>query len=324
MISRRTLLAGAALAATLRPAAAASTTLRVGALKTGTLGWMLDTITAEGLDRREGFAIERVDYAAGQATTVALQGGAVDLIVSDWLWALRRRTDGEDLFFSPFSNALGAVMVAKDGPIRSLADLKGRKLGVAGGALDKSWVLLRAYARRELGVDMKDFAEPVYGAPPLVSEQLALGRVDAALAFWPFAARLDARGFRRLIDVGNVVEGLGITPPPPMTGFVWYGRIMQEKGAALAGFFRAVEAANRVLATSDAAWLRLKPVMQAEGEAEFVSLRDYFRAGIPTGFGAAERASCARLFEVLASVGGAELVGPDARFDPTLFWPPAA
>ncbi len=100
----------------------------------------------EGLIAREGLAIESVDFASGQATTVALQAGDIDLIVSDWLWAMRRRSDGEMLRFAPFSNALGALMVAANSPVRALSDLKGRKIGVAGGALDKSWLLLRAYA----------------------------------------------------------------------------------------------------------------------------------------------------------------------------------
>ncbi len=82
-------------------------------------------------------------------------------------------------------------------------------------------------------------AEPVYGAPPLVNEQLALGRIDAALTFWPYAARLDARGFTRLMDMKDVIGGLGISPAPPLVGFVWNERIMKEKGEALAGFFRA-------------------------------------------------------------------------------------
>lgn len=295
--------------------------LRIGTLKFGTLNWLLETIRAEGLDRREGLSVESADLASGQATTVALQAGDVDLIVSDWLWALRRTQDGERMRFAPFSNALGAVMVAADGPVKGLADLKGRKIGVAGGALDKSWLLLRAYATAELGMDLATAAEPVFGAAPLVSEQLALGRVDAVLTFWPYAARLDARGFRRLLDVKDIIKGLGIDPAPPLVGFVWRNAVMAERGAAIAGFLRAAAAANRVLATSDAAWDRIRPLMQAADDAEFARLRDYYRAGIPGSFGEVERVSCARLYQVLAQTGGEELVGPNPGFDRALFGP---
>ncbi|WP_421697248.1 ABC transporter substrate-binding protein [Ancylobacter sp.] len=324
-LSRRALLAAAAgLVATpslLRAQAGPALALRVGTLKFGTLNWLVETIRAEGLDQREGLALESVDFASGQATTVALQAGDIDLIVSDWLWAMRRTSDGERMRFAPFSSALGAVMVAAKGPVKTLEYLRGRRIGVAGGALDKSWLLLRAYGKAKLGVDLASAAEPVYGAPPLVSEQLPLGRVDAVLTFWPYAARLDARGFARLIDVSEMVRGLGIDPVPPLVGFVWRNAVMAERGAAIAAFLRAAAAANRVLATNDSAWTRLRPLMQAADDAEFARLRDYYRAGIPGAFGEAERVSCAKLFEVLAQIGGEELVGPDPRFDRSLFGP---
>lgn len=323
--SRRALLAAAAGLAAMptlvRAQGGPSLHLRVGTLKFGTLNWLVETIRAEKLDTAEGLALESVDFAGGQATTVALQAGDIDLIVSDWLWAMRRTGDGERMRFAPFSNALGAVMVAADGPVKTLADLRGRRIGVAGGALDKSWLLLRAYSKAKIGVDLANAAEPVYGAPPLVSEQLPLGRVDAVLTFWPYAARLDARGFVRLMDVSEMVRGLGIDPVPPLVGFVWRNAVMSERGAAIAAFLRAAAGANRVLATSDAAWERIRPLMQAADDAEFARLRDYYRAGIPGSFGEAERSSCARLYDVLAEIGGPELVGPDPGFDRTLFGP---
>jgi len=319
MLSRRTLLAAGALAALPFQLQAASPKLRIGALKFGTLNWLIEAMNGEGVAAREGLDIEMVDFASGQATTVALQANDIDLIVSDWLWAMRRRTDGEDFRFAPFSNALGAVMAAADGPVKTLKDLRGRKLGVAGGALDKSWLLLRAYAKATLGKDLAEICEPVFGAPPLVNEQLALGRVDAVLTFWPFAARLDARGFKRLLDMNEVVQGLGITPTPPLVGFVWRERITAAKRASLDAFFRATVATNKILATSDEAWIKLRPLMQANSDAEFTRLRDYYRAGIPRNFGEAELTACRRLYQVLASIGGPELVGPKPGFDPALF-----
>ena len=108
---------------------------------------------------------------------------------------------------------------------------------------------------------------------------------------------------------------------PPLVGFVWRNAVMAERGAAIAAFLRAAAAANRVLATDESAWTRLRPLMQAADDAEFARLRDYYRAGIPGAFGEAERVSCAKLFEVLAQIGGEELVGPDPRFDRALFGP---
>lgn len=268
--------------------------------------------------------LDRTELASTQALTVALQAGDADLVVSDWTWAMRRRIDGDKLQFAPFSSALGALMVAKDSPIKTLSDLKGKKLGVAGGPLDKSWLLFRARAHSEVKGDIATMLEPVFGAPPLLSEQLRLGRIDAVLTFWPFAARLDAEGFGKLFDVTDIMRDLGVAPPPPLVGFVWREALAQSAPAELSAFFRAIDAANAALKTSDAAWARLRPSMQAKTDAEFTRLRDYFRAGVPTPWSAADVAAAEKLHKLLEEFGGADFVGPDPRFDASLFWSPKA
>ncbi len=232
---------------------------------------------------------------------------------------MRQRAEGDSLLFRPYSNALGALMVPRDKGFKSLADLKGKRLGVAGSPLDKSWLLLRAYCRNKLHADLAEISEPIYGAPPLLSEQLRLGRLDGVLTFWNFAARLDAAGYRPLIDMVDVLTGLGVTPSPPLVGFVWREELLRTKPDQVARFFRAVSGANQILKAEDAAWERLRPAMGIESDAEFGRLKDYFRAGIPTPWGGAETQAAERLFGILSELGGPELVGPRTRFDSYAF-----
>lgn len=327
-LNRRRFLAGAATVAVaasgLASPALAAEPLRVTTLKFGTVNWLLDTLKAEGFDAREGVAIVRTELASTQALTVALQAGDADLVVSDWTWAMRRRGDGEEVQFASYSSALGSLVVGKDVTIGSLKDLKGKKLGVAGGPLDKSWLLLRARAHDEVDGDIATMLEPVFGAPPLLSEQLRLGRIDAVLTYWNYAARLEAEGYSKAFDVTDIMRELGVTPPPPLVGFVWRETLTKKQGAQLAGFFRAVAAANETLKTSDAAWERLRPSMQVKTDAEFARLRDAFRAGIPGPWTETEAASAEKLYKLLAELGGADFVGPNPHFDPTLFWSPKA
>lgn len=304
------------------PRAAAAEPLRIATLKFGTVNWLLDTIKTEGFDAKEGAPFERQELASTQALTVALQAGDADFAVSDWPWAMRRRIDGEPFRFAPYSSALGAVMVAKDSTIATIADLKGKKLGVAGGPLDKSWLLLRAKAHKDVDGDIATMLEPVFGAPPLLSEQLRLGRIDAVLTFWNFAARLDAEGYRRMIDVTEIMKQLDLVPPPPLVGFVWRETLLEKSGPQVEGFFRGVAAANETLRTSDAAWERLRPSMQVKSDAEFTRLRDYFRAGIPGSWDEADIASSKKLYDLLADLGGSDFVGPNPRFEQALFWSP--
>ena len=144
--------------------------IRLAVQRTGTLAWELDVIRTHGLDRKFDLAIETVELASTEAGKIALKGGSADLMLSDWLWVARERSLGDDLVFYPSSSTLGAVMVPAESPIREIVDLRGKRLAVAGGPLDKSWLLLQALARRA-GLDLKKQATVVYGAPPLLSEK---------------------------------------------------------------------------------------------------------------------------------------------------------
>ena len=320
---RRILLAGGvfALAGLGLPArrASAAGTLRVASLRFGSLSWLLETMRAEGIADKLGLTITVVDVATNQAGPVALLSGEADVIVSDWPWALRQRAMGELVKYAPYSSALGAVMVAPDSPVKTLADLKGKRLGVAGGAIDKSWLLLRAYSRQELGTDIAQLALPSYGAAPLITEETRSGRLDAVLNFWTYAARLQGDNYRTVIGMDDVLKALGIDPVPSMVGFVWREETEEAKSAEIAAFLTAVEQTNVVLATSDAAWDRIRHLVKPENDAEFAAIKAYYRAGIPRPWTGAETKSAEKLTQVLVDVGGAQLLGSDTQFDPKLF-----
>ncbi|HLB80260.1 MAG TPA: ABC transporter substrate-binding protein, partial [Dongiaceae bacterium] len=92
-------------------------------LKFGTVNWELDVIETHGLDKAEGFDLQVVELAGKDATTVALQAGDVDVIVTDWIWVSRARAEGAAFTFVPYSTAVGGLMVPADSPVRTLADL---------------------------------------------------------------------------------------------------------------------------------------------------------------------------------------------------------
>ena len=294
-------------------------TLRVASLKFGSLSWVLETIRTEGLAEKAGLNLVVIDVATNQAGPVALLSGDADVIVSDWTWALRQRAMGERLKFAPYSSALGAVMVPKDSPIAQLADLQGKKLGVAGGAIDKSWLLLRAYSKKTMGKDMAQMAEPVFGAAPLLTEEMRSGRLDAILNFWTYAARLSGGGYRKLIGMDEVLKALDIDPVPSLVGFIWREEIEAKNGPAIAAFLDAVTKANAILAKSDTAWDRIRNLVKPENDAEFAAIKAFYREGIPPPWSAADTRAAEKLTQVLTGAGAAELMGGDTRFDPKLF-----
>jgi len=98
-------------------APASAQTLRIGAQKSGTFGWELAVIKARGLDKAAGLDLQITDLATTEAGKIAISGGSVDIILSDWLWVSRERGLGGKLTFTPYSSAIGAVMAKSAGPI---------------------------------------------------------------------------------------------------------------------------------------------------------------------------------------------------------------
>jgi len=295
-------------------------TIRAGVLKFGTVSWELDVVKHHGLDKKEGFTLVVNEFAANDAANVAFMGDAVDVIVEDWLWVARQRAEGAAISFLPYSSAVGAVIARPDRGITRLADLAGKKLGVAGGALDKSWLMLQALARRE-GFELASAASPVFGAPPLLSEKLVQGELDAALVYWPFAARLEARGLHRLIAIADVQEALGVPRTTPQLGYIFKESWAKASPERVAAFARASRAAKAIMKESDAEWDRLRPLTRAEDDATLVALRQRYREGIVASWGEAERQAAAKLFAVLAELGGEKLVGKAKSLPDGTFWP---
>ncbi|MBL0929203.1 MAG: ABC transporter substrate-binding protein [Alphaproteobacteria bacterium] len=226
-------------------------------------------------------AVAPQELAAPQAAQIALQAGQVDAIVVDWMWVARQRATGADWSFVPFSNAVGALIAPDASPVRRVADLVGKRLGIAGSPLDKSWLILRAYAKDRLGIDLETAAERSFAAPSLLAEQMKLGRLDAVLTFWPFAARAEAAGARRVMAVEDAVAEMGIGTGVPYLGYTFSTEWAQRNPETLVSFLAASRQARGILARSDDEWRRLRPLTNAADDSELLKLRDWYRAGMP-------------------------------------------
>ncbi|GAB4239232.1 MAG: ABC transporter substrate-binding protein [Kiloniellaceae bacterium] len=295
--------------------------IRVGVLKFGTVNWELTTIQRHGLDRKHGFTLEVLPLASDQATKVALQTGEVDMIVSDWLWVSRQRSEGKPYTFVPFSSSVGALMVPAGSDIHDLADLKGKKIAVAGGPLDKSWLLLRGLTQRRHGFDPAEASEPVFGAPPLLAKKAEQGEVDAVLNYWHYSARLEAKGFRRIIGANDAAMELGAKGPISAIGYVFDEPWAAGKTEAVRGFVAASREAKELLRSSDAEWEVLREMTGAKDDATLIALRDRFREGIPARPLSEEMADTAQVYDFLAELGGEKLVGKSKTMAPGTFWP---
>lgn len=301
-------------------AGAAGTPIKIGVLAFGTLNWEIAVIKDEGLDKAHGFSLETVPLASPEAGKIGLQGGSLDLAVGDWIWVAKQREQGIDFSFVPYSSSHGALVVPKDSPIRGLADLKGKRLGIAGGGLDKNWLLLRALAQKQEGLDLDKAVEKTFGAPPLLNEELQQGKLDAVLNYWNYAAKLVAKGYRQIVDGRGILRGLGIEAEVPALGYVFREAYGKAHGAELAGFFKAAAEAKQRICASDAVWAKVAPLTQEADAAVGEALRKQYCAGRVADFGEAGRKAAGEVYALIGTTAG----GKAAALPAGVFWPSAA
>ena len=314
----------AGLSMTILGAAASSAqdnpTVRLGVLQFGTVNWEIDVIRHHGLDTANGVNLDVVGLANKDATSIALNAGDVDMIVTDWIWVSRQRDAGFDYTFVPYSEAAGSVMVHPDSGIKGLMDLDGKVLGVAGSPLDKSWLLLRAYSIQEFDQDLGELVEPAYAAPPLLNEKFSQREFDGVLNYWNYTARLRAQKMTELIKVQDLLPALGVPGRLALIGYVFSEEWAAENPEALAGFLAASAAARKIMVESDEEWVRLMPKTGAKDEGTLHAFRDGFRDGVPKTTGPVQAEAIASAFEIVAELGGRALVGRSKTLAPGTVW----
>ena len=282
--------------------------VRVGTLQFGTVNWELGVIQG-GIDAKHGFTLKPVVLADKDATSVALLSGDVDAIVTDWIWVAKQRSLGRDFTFVPFSRSVGALMVDPAKGYKSLGDLKGKSVGIAGGASDKSWVLLQAYARKTASLDIAKAVDVEFAAPPMLNELMLRGKLDGVLNFWNFNARLKEKGMVPLLTIGGILPALGIKTAPPLLGWVFSEKWAKDNPALAKGLIDASYEAKHVMKTDDAVWQKLRPKMDADSDSLYEILKAGYREGIPEGYSAADVAAASEAFDLMRSIDQEAVAG---------------
>lgn len=320
MLDFITRLGAAALAVTLALPAAAQDlpVVRAATLKIGTVNWEMETIIQNGLDEKHGFTLEMQPYADNGATRVAVEGDEADMAVADWIWVARQNAGGKDYTFIPYSKAVGGLLVPEGSEAQTLQDLAGGKIGIAGGPLDKSWLILRAYAQQEYGMDLAAETEQVFGAPPLIFKSGLSGEMNGAINFWHFLAKMKAAGMKELISVDEAGKALGLNTDTPLLGYYFKQAFLDEHPGLAQAFFEASREAKDLLASDDAAWEAIRPSMNAKDDAEFEALKADWIAGIPAR-GPVDIEGANKMLALMNELGGEELVGEATEIPGGLF-----
>ncbi|GAA4097059.1 MULTISPECIES: ABC transporter substrate-binding protein [Actinomadura] len=258
-LHRRTLLAGA-LALTLAASAAAcggseekesangleQSEITVGTMLIGDTA-PLQLAISRGLFKAEGLTVKTQVINGGAEAIPRLKSGQLDISVGNYVsffnatatGALKTKIVAEASQAAPKTHTL---LVPKDSPIRSISDLKGKKIGV-NTKRNVATLLVRS-AAKPAGVELDEDKNFVEVPPPNMEAALKSGSVDAVQAIEPFGTQIQQKlGARLLADLSS-----GATADFPLSGYATTEEFATKNPKTVAAFQRAIVKAQGMAA----------------------------------------------------------------------------
>lgn len=110
---------------------------------------------------------------------------------------------------------------------------------------------------------------------------------------------------------------LGLDPNTPLLTYYMKGEFAETQPELVEGLYLASRQAKELL-RGEEAWDGVRPMMNAENDAEFAALQAGFRVGIPVE-GPVDAAAAERMLQVMSELGGEELVGKATSVPEGLF-----
>jgi len=194
-------LVGAAAGGLALPARADAQELRIGYQKSSVN--LMVTRERKLLDATlPGIAVKWVEFPAGPQILEALAVGSLDFGFTGDTPPVFAQAAGKDVWYvglEPPKPASSAILVAQDSAVRTLADLKGKRIGFQKGS-SSHYLVLRALA--QAGLQWADIT-PLHLAPSDARAAFEKGALDAWGIWDPYyaAAEIDARA--RVLTTGK-------------------------------------------------------------------------------------------------------------------------
>lgn len=294
--------------------------LRIGVLAFGTVNWELNIMQMNKIAQKYGIDLDIKKLPSKNAVSIALNAGSVDMIVSDFIWVSRQRYKGFDYTFYPYSKSTGGIYVRPEVGLNNILDLEGKTLGIAGGPVNKTWLIARAYSKNRFDQDLTALVKPVFAAPPIINKKMIDNSLDSSINFWHFNAKLQAKGMKKIVDIKDMLSQLGIKHNVPLIGWVFSDKFANKNKAVINNFLQASYETKKLLLTDENQWNKIKKLMRVKDTITFKSLKEGYLDGIPKTFDFKEKESAEKLFEVLAKEGGSKLVGKSKVLQAGTFW----
>jgi ABC-type nitrate/sulfonate/bicarbonate transport system substrate-binding protein len=177
-------------------------------------------------DLAQGIDLQIRMYANIEAVYQAMRAGDSEMAPGGWTNAVQWRATGAP-WSVVYPLALGAgvdVLVPKDSPLKTLADLKGKKVASYAGPTGTATILFRTLLADHYGFDPGKTNLLQYGSPPVLINALKKGEIDALVMLDPLATRLLAGGDVR--SISNLVSDYEAKSGKKM---LWLGWMVHDK-----------------------------------------------------------------------------------------------
>lgn len=192
-----------ALAATAAPPK--QTTVKVTTIE-GTQRFPIYVMQTKGIADKYNLKIEEFKAAGPQGLYTVMQTGDFQVAFGAWISIALMRAQGYK-FINVYSvyGYTNDVLVRNDSPLKSIADLKGKRIGAFGGPTAGTTWLFRLEAFRFFGFDPLKESKVQFGAPPLLMGLLEKGELDAILILDPQIVQLLETGkYRSIGNIGDI------------------------------------------------------------------------------------------------------------------------
>jgi NitT/TauT family transport system substrate-binding protein len=187
--------------------AVAQEKLRVGKAVAEAFAFVpLDVGVRQGIFKRHGLDVEITSFGGGARLQQALAADSIDIGVSAGpeLALLERGAPVKGIAM-PFGPPVYLMLLVRaDGPVRTAADLKGRKIGVSSARSLTGWLAVELSRQQGFGARGIELV----GSPPRTSlASIKTGQIDGMVTDITFALRAEqAREGRILLGFGDLVR----------------------------------------------------------------------------------------------------------------------
>jgi NitT/TauT family transport system substrate-binding protein len=275
----------------------------------GTNSFVPFVIKKFALDKKHGIELQPIPTTTTPAAITAIQSGGADLGTFGWNDIGRMINAGVKVVgVAPFLRwGADFIVVPVNSPIKTLGDLKGKKIGT-GARTALNWIVMRAVMQRDFKYDIEKEATVHEGAPTLLRALIEQGQLDATHIFNSMTPAMLVTGkFRVLAKISDLVNQYGL-PDTPFLLYAIDAKYAAAHPANVRAFVAAYQEAVQILATNDEVWIERGKQLTMPEEAAALFRKDA-RTDIWSKFAANTEADIRKVFDVFLPIAGADALG---------------